>query len=68
MKRLFPVLALIALAACNTEKHELMENCITRVQADSAPSATAGDIKEVCKRRVNSYLTNAHGDSYGTGR
>jgi hypothetical protein len=58
MKRLFPVFALIALAACSTEKHELMENCITRVQADSAPSATAGDIKEVCRRQVNSYLAH----------
>ena len=65
MRRLFSVFALTALAACNTEKHELMENCITRVQADSAPSATAGDIKEVCKRRVKSYL--AHGASYETG-
>jgi hypothetical protein len=65
MKRLFPVFALTALAACNTEKHELMDTCITRVQADSAPSATAGDIKEVCKRRVNSYL--AHGGSHATG-
>ena len=65
MKRLFPVFTLTALAACNTEKHELMDHCITRVQADSAPSATAGDIKEVCKRRVNSYL--AHGAPRETG-
>jgi hypothetical protein len=55
MKRLFPVFALIALAACNSYKHELMEDCITRVQGDSSRSVTAKDIKEVCKERMNSY-------------
>ena len=57
MKGLSLVFALTALAACNTEKHQLMENCITRVQADSAPSVTARDIKQVCKEQVNSYLS-----------
>jgi hypothetical protein len=36
------------------DKKELMENCITRVQADN-PSATASDIKDVCKKRLKSY-------------
>jgi hypothetical protein len=36
------------------DKKELMENCITRVQADN-PSATANDIKDVCKKRLKSY-------------
>jgi hypothetical protein len=60
MKRLFPVFALIALtalAACNTAKHALMEDCITRVQADSGPSVTAREIKQFCKNRVNSYAS-----------
>ena len=55
MRRLFSVFALTALAACNTYKHELMEKCIKRVQADSAPSVTARDIREVCKEQLNSY-------------
>ena len=36
------------------DKQELMTNCITRVQADN-PIATAKEIKDVCKKRVNSY-------------
>jgi hypothetical protein len=36
------------------DKKELMENCITRVQADN-PIADAKDIKDVCKKRVDSY-------------
>ena len=55
MKRLFPVFALTALAACDTYKQELMEICYKRVQADSASFVTARDITEVCKQRVNSY-------------
>ena len=31
-----------------------MTNCITRVQADN-PIATAKELKDVCKKRVNSY-------------
>jgi hypothetical protein len=57
MKRLSLAFALTALAACSTEKHQLMEDCITRVQADSSPSATARDIKQACKEQVNSYLS-----------
>jgi len=55
MKLLSLAFALIALAACDTEKHELMENCYTRVQADSSPSVTARDIKRVCKEQLNSH-------------
>jgi hypothetical protein len=55
MKRLFPVFALTALAACDTYKHELMDNCYKHVQADSPAFVTARDITEVCKERVNNY-------------
>jgi len=58
MKLTFPVFALTALAACNTYKHEQMENCITRVQADSPESVTAKDIKEICKKRVDSHSSS----------
>ena len=40
------------------EKKELMEHCITQVQADN-PSATANDIKDVCKQRLKSYSSPA---------
>jgi hypothetical protein len=36
------------------DRQELMANCITRVQANN-PIATAKEIKDVCKKRVNSY-------------
>ena len=56
--RLCLAFALTGLAACNSYKHELMENCITRVQADSTPSVTASDIRAVCKKRLNSYSSS----------
>jgi hypothetical protein len=55
MKRLILVFALTALAACDTEKHQLMEDCMMRVQADSGPSVTARDIKQACKELVKSH-------------
>ena len=57
MKRLILVFALTALAACDTKRHQLMEDCLMRVQADSGPSVTARDIKQACKEQVNSYLS-----------
>ena len=42
MKRPFPVFALIALAACNIYKHELMETCITQRRRDVSRSRVAG--------------------------
>jgi hypothetical protein len=36
------------------DKKQLMEDCITRVQADN-PSADAQDIKDICKKRLISY-------------
>ena len=83
MKRLFPVVALTALAAATVataqqtpssaqppastsqsqttppsdtsraDKEALMRNCITQTQADH-PGATASDVKDYCKKRVES--------------
>ena len=55
MIRLCLAFALTALTACNTYKHELMENCYTRVQANTGPSVTASVIRQVCKKQLNSY-------------
>ena len=38
------------------DKEALMRNCITQTQADH-PGATAKDVKDYCKKRVESYTS-----------